>query len=123
MLNEICFSRGWQIIQDVYDIGEEKEIYRSNFDPTKICLKLSEWEPIEKLGHLQVILSDKPYFGRELRYFNQSPWWYRYEFELPIENNGKPARLWFEGADYYCKVWLNEQLICEHEGYSTPVQL
>ncbi len=72
------------------------------------------------LGTYKLSLSDTPYFGRELRYFNQAPWWYRYEFELPTGNIGKLARLWFEGVDYYCKVWLNEQFVCEHEGYSTP---
>ena len=34
---------------------------------------MSEWEELEELKHLQLIYARQPYFGRELRYFNQAP--------------------------------------------------
>ena len=81
--------------------------------------QISEWEKLSELKHLQLLLAEQPYFGRELRYFNQAPWWYRYEFDLP---NGKEQRirLRFTNVDYYCKIWINGQPAGEHEGYSAP---
>jgi beta-mannosidase len=72
------------------------------------------------LAHLQLLFAPQPYFGRDLRYFNQAPWWYRLEFVTPPETT--KATLRFEGVDYYAKVWLNEQLLGEHEGYSEPFE-
>jgi beta-mannosidase len=72
------------------------------------------------LAHLQLLFAPQPYFGRELRYFNQAPWWYRLEFATPP--GATKATLRFEGVDYYAKVWLNEKLLGEHEGYSEPFE-
>ena len=70
---ELNMEKEWYILQDVYDLGEKIELYKAGFDNTVIYHQMSEWEPIDRLGHLQTLLSDSPYSGRELRYFNQSP--------------------------------------------------
>ena len=72
------------------------------------------------MAHLQLLFAPQPYFGRELRYFNQAPWWYRLEFATPP--GAAKATLRFEGVDYYAKVWLNEKLLGTHEGYSEPFE-
>ena len=41
---------------------------------------------------------------------------------MPLEQKGKYATLRFEGVDYFCKVWLNGELVGEHEGYSAPFE-
>lgn len=110
---------GWYILQDVHDTGEELGLYTDRGDFTEMGPQISEWERLSELKHLQLLFADQPYFGRELRYFNQAPWWYRYEFDLP-EGKQQRVRLQFTNVDYYCKVWVNGLPAGEHEGYSAP---
>ena len=114
-------SSNWYIMQDVHDLGENFSIYRDGgLEPT-VFNQLSEWEPLDRLGHLQTIFAKQPYFGRDLRYFNEAPWWYKREFSV-AEDSAEYATLRFEGVDYFCKVWLNGHYIGEHEGYSSPFE-
>ncbi|MFW6159986.1 MAG: glycosyl hydrolase 2 galactose-binding domain-containing protein, partial [Acidobacteriota bacterium] len=39
------------------------------------------------------------------------PWWYRKEFELPVNNKLSYARLGFEGINYRANIWLNGRQI------------
>lgn len=110
---------GWYILQDVHDTGEELGLYTDRGDFTEMGPQISEWERLSELKHLQLLFADQPYFGRELRYFNQAPWWYRHEFDLP-EGKQQRVRLRFTNVDYYCKVWVNGLPAGEHEGYSAP---
>ena len=114
----INFKKGWQILQDVHDKGEVLGLYRDDFEIT-VGNQISEWEDLLELKHLQLIYAQQPYFGRELRYFNQAPWWYKQEFEVPADA-GSYAKLNFTNVDYYCKIWLNGEFVGEHEGYSMP---
>ena len=50
------------------------------------------------------------------------PVWFRRSFELPATMSGKQLRLVFESVDYFAKVWLNGELLGEHEGYFNPFQ-
>ena len=110
----------WEILQDVNDTCERLEIYA---DTDKLRRRtgaqLSEWEPLPELKQLQLLYAEHPYWGRELRYFNHAPWWYRTTFVLPDEGS-EACVIRFTNVDYYCKVWLNGVLIGEHEGYSAP---
>jgi beta-mannosidase len=118
----LLLDKGWHILQDVHDTGELLEIYRDEFDFTAVGHQISEWEPLEELKHLQLLYANQPYFGRELRYFNQAPWWYKNEFRLPAESDGDYAVLKFSNVDYFCKVWFNGVYLGEHEGYSIPFE-
>src|SRR5208283_1328549 len=113
-------DQGWRILQDVNDVGEKVGIYRRDWSSIQVGPSVSDWQPLSRLAHLQLLLAPQPYFGRELRYFNQAPWWYRLEFATPP--GATSATLRFEGVDYYAKVWLNEKLLGEHEGYSEPFE-
>ena len=79
-------------------MAKTSEIYNSDWSPFQIGPCVSEWGPVERLAHLQLLFAHQPYFGRELRYFNQAPWWYRLEFETPAGT--KSATLRFEGVNY-----------------------
>lgn len=114
-------NSNWHIMQDVHDSGEALELFKSDLVLTAVGHQLSEWEPIDRLEHLQVLLSDTPYWGRELRYFNQAPWWYLNEFAFSQEA-GARTTLRFTNVDYFCKVWLNGTYLGEHEGYSIPFE-
>jgi beta-mannosidase len=116
----IDLQHGWGVMQDVHDFGEQLRIFRRDWNPTLVGPAISEWQPIDRLIHLQLLFAKQTYFGRELRYFNQAPWYYRLEFATP-ERAGE-ATLRFEGVDYYAKVWLNDQPLGEHEGYSDPFE-
>ncbi|GGG00832.1 glycoside hydrolase family 2 protein [Paenibacillus abyssi] len=115
-------KRNWMILQDVHDTGEELGIYREGFNYVAIGHQISEWEPIDELKHLQLLFSDKPYFGRELRYFNQAPWWYKNEFDIAADLKESHCVLKFTNVDYFCKVWFNGEFLGEHEGYSIPFE-
>jgi beta-mannosidase len=108
----MTLMNGWHITQDVRRLGEEAGWYRPDF--------AADWQPIDKLAHLQLLLATQPYFGRSLRYFNDSPWWYRLEFSTP--EVAREATLRFEGVDYLAKVWLNGAALGEHEGYADPFE-
>jgi len=43
-------------------------------------------------------------------------WWYRVDFVLPQESQGKRVRLVFDGVDFECEVWLNGQRLGNHAG-------
>jgi beta-mannosidase len=116
----IDLGEGWRVLQDVHDLGETLGLYRRDWNPHQIGPCISDWEPLARLTHLQLLYAAQPYFGRELRHFNQAPWWYRLEFEAPPQANKSTLR--FEGVDYYAKVWLNDALLGEHEGYFEPFE-
>lgn len=115
----INLNNGWEILQDVHDTGEQLKLYEKMDSYTTVGSQISEWEPLQELKHLQLLYAKEPYFGRELRYFNQAPWWYRQVFEVK-ESGAKTAEIRFSNVDYYAKVWLNGVFLGEHEGYSAP---
>lgn len=117
----IKLNKNWSILQDVHDTGEKLGIYKNDYVFTECGAQISEWEELEELKQLQLIYAEQPYFGRELRYFNQAPWWYKKEFEVP-EDAGEHCTIKFTNADYYCRVWFNETYLGEHEGYSIPFE-
>ena len=119
METRIELKQGWKILQDVHDTGEKIGLYAAREADTSVGSQVSEWEELEELKHLQLIYARQPYFGRELRYFNQAPWWYKTEFEVP-DQKVTDAVLKFTNVDYYGKVWLNGEFLGEHEGYSAP---
>lgn len=128
MNRTMTLDRGWQVVQDVYDLGERYELYKDGFDFTVIdagypkgcSFQMDEWRGIPALAHLQLLLSEDPHYGPEMRLYNAAPWWYRVAFSLPEEDLTRQGRLIFEGVDYFGKVYLNGEYLGMHEGYSTP---
>lgn len=118
---KLNLKQGWKVMQDVHNTAENLKLYQDETVLYSMGAQLSEWEDLEELKHLQLIFSDQPYWGRELRYFNQAPWWYKNEFEVP-EHAGSHCVIRFSNVDYYCKVWFNGVLLGEHEGYSIPFE-
>ena len=119
METRIKLKKGWKILQDVHDTGEKIGLYAAVDPDTSMGSQVSECEELGELKHLQLIYAKQPYFGRELRYFNQAPWWYKIEFEVPCQAV-TDAVLKFTNVDYYGKVWINGEFLGEHEGYSAP---
>lgn len=107
---------GWEVFQDVHDLGETLKIFTGEINPYDYTHLMSPWEPAERLTYLQKLFSDHPYYGRELRQFNAAPWWYRCGFTLDEIKSGK-YHLMFRMVDYYCRVWINGEFCGEHSGY------
>lgn len=116
---ELYLNKNWYILQDVHDAGEQLELFKEEDFLTEQGPQMSEWEAIPELKHLQLLLSDHPYWGRQLRYFNDAPWWYKNEFTI-MDDDADHFVLTFTNVDYYCKVWLNGIYLGQHEGYSIP---
>ena len=70
-------SRNWEILQDVHDTCEQLGLPEHEEFMTLQGPQISEWEPLPELKQLQLLYSEHPYWGRELRYFNDAPWWYK----------------------------------------------
>ncbi len=118
-MEELTLASGWSVLQDPHEVGEKVGVYKPDWNPTNVAPGLSEWIPIDRLTHLQVLFSENPYFGPELRRYNTAPWWYRMEFQVPRDVRDRFARLVLRGVDYFSKIWLNGHLLGEHEGYSS----
>lgn len=120
-MQTITLDRNFEIMQDVHRLGEKFNIYLPEFDP--LCFAnahcLSPFRPLERLGPLQMVLTDHPYEGVDLRQFNNAPWWYRVRFMVPADAPAH-ACLTVGGADYYADVYLNGELLGSHEGYFAP---
>ena len=118
---EINLDGPWRVTQDVHDVGEKVRWFDPDTRDARVGQPLSDgWQTIPRLAHLQLLLSAQPYFGRELRSFNEAPWWYRIDFPTPA--GASRATLRFEGVDYYSTVWLNGQPLGSHEGYADPFE-
>ena len=113
-------SKNWEILQDVHDTCEQLGLPEHEEFMTLQGPQISEWEPLPELKQLQLLYSEHPYWGRELRYFNDAPWWYKKEFELSLDATDH-VELCFTNVDYYCKIWLNGVYLGFHEGYSAPL--
>lgn len=116
---KVNLMKNWYVLQDVYDTAEKLGLPEREDFMTLQGPQISEWEELPELKQLQLLFSEHPYWGRELRYFNQAPWWYKNEFELVLKEE-EHVELQFTNVDYYCKVWLNGICLGEHEGYSAP---
>ena len=62
---------------------------------------------------------DDPHFGRnslKAKWVPENEWWYKRQFDVPKEMNGKRIQLVFDGVDFGCDVWLNGNFLGTHEG-------
>ena len=108
----------YEIMQDVHRLGEKFKIYSPQFNSLHYANAhcLSPFKPLERLGPLQLVLTDHPYEGISLRQMNNAPWWYRVRFHVPKEAPAH-AVLTVGSADYYSDVYLNGEKLGSHEGY------
>ncbi|MFI3207346.1 MAG: glycoside hydrolase family 2 TIM barrel-domain containing protein [Clostridia bacterium] len=62
---------------------------------------------------------DDPHFGRnmaKIKWAQEYEWWYNYAFNVDEKMIGKNLKLVFEGVDYSCDVWLNQEYLGHHDG-------
>ena len=82
-------------------------------------LPASAYRCLERAG----ILPD-PYFGTNSKLYewvDEKTWYFKRSFTLG-DTAEKDVFLCFDGVGYFCRVWLNGQLLCSHEGmFGGPV--
>lgn len=58
----------------------------------------------------------------QYHWVDEKVWYYRRNFYVPSSFAGRHVFLCFDGVAYYCKVWVNGELLGEHEGmFGGPV--
>lgn len=60
-----------------------------------------------------------PYYfqnAKQYEWVDKKVWYYRKTVEVPASAAGQHVFLCFDGLDYFTRVWLNGQLLGEHEG-------
>ena len=98
---KLDLSKNWNILQDVHDTCEQLGLPEREDFMTLQGPQISEWEPLPELKHLQLLFSEHPYWGRELRYFNDAPWWYKNEVD-----HGTWSRRTYRTLFYKCGLLL-----------------
>jgi beta-mannosidase len=60
-----------------------------------------------------------PYYARNNLmhlWMEDKEWWWRKDFVLPMDWEGRTIRVVFEGVDYRGAFWVNDEYLGEHEG-------
>ncbi len=123
---DITLSEGWMVQSSAKVNGGGETVSAAGFDA-------SSWYKTSAPKTVFAVLVENgvykdPYFGMNLRTFpgvsyaigsefaNQEmpadspyavPWWYREEFDVPAQFNGKTVWLAFRGINYRAEIWIN----------------
>lgn len=107
----------WNVIVDLYDQGERMQIYR-NLTPEKN----EEFYEYSFSGGLRLdVPGDWNSQEPELMYYEGTVWYARH-FDADVQK-GVRQFIYFGAVSYRCKVYLNGELVTEHEGGFTPFQV
>ena len=96
----------------------------SKISPQFAVSDSAEWISVEKptsvqTAHFQAGKLPDPYVGLNSKLYEpleKKIWYYKKRFSLKDVRKSKYAMLFFEGADYFSRVWLNGTLLGEHQG-------
>ena len=103
--DEMSLDGAWRYLPDPSEKGEAEKWFAPELND-------SSWKTMKVPSNF--VLEDN-----SLSTFYK-PVWFRRTFDAPGSFAGKNLRLNFEGVDYFAKVWLNGELLGEHEGYFNP---
>ncbi|MDX9972558.1 MAG: hypothetical protein RBU21_06175, partial [FCB group bacterium] len=126
---QIPLGDGWTVQSSAKESAPGETISTEAFTPTG-------WYPTTVPKTILAVLVDNgvypdPYYGMNLKDIPgyqdgnwlvmkqdspfRSPWWYRTEFTLPAEHEGKCVTLHFDGINYQANIWLNGVRIADSE--------
>ncbi len=106
-----------------------RQAWREEWTPAG-CPPWGKWIPAQVPGDviadtLDAGLIAHPYEDLNslaCEWLSERDWVYRRQFVVADEWRGKHVRLRFDGVDHACAVYLNGQLLGEHEGMFTPFE-
>lgn len=105
----------WNVLIDPYNRGDYMKIYECKKAVTPSDLYEYSFERSMRLNVPSDWNSQKP----ELKYYEGTVW---YERQFDVEKEGERQFLYFGAVNYRCAVYLNGELIGQHEGGFTPFQ-
>ena len=107
----------WKLGSFAMDQGEPQEVFLPKFDD-------GNFRTVRVPGEVQLQIGlegmDLYYQSKQLTLINEKEWWYRTRFVVPEGDAGKLLRLVFDGVDYFAAIWLNGEMLGEHEGCYVP---
>ena len=106
------------------------KVWREDFDPLTSHVPCGTWMPATVPGD---VISDSLDAGliadprrdmqsRLCEWLSLRDWVYRKDFTVPPEFEGRSLHLRFSGVDHACLVYLNGELLGEHEGMFLPFE-
>jgi len=113
--DSIALSGRWHFALDPHVLGEKMGWHRGPLDASKESGFLSsQWDQVQ-VPHTWSI--DARYLG----YIGRA--WYRKQFTVPKDLDGKHLRLAFDAVFYEARVWVNGTRVARHEGGYTPFRV
>lgn len=85
---------------------------------------LNKWMQVARPTTVQMALHKAgelphPYYhlnSDRYKWVDEKVWYYRKSFSIPAGMQDRYAYLYFHGIDYFARIWLNGELLGEHEG-------
>lgn len=123
LLGSVFTRTQWSLDGDWNYIGDPYETGQGGFLSFYLDRK-----PLDKTDRVEYSFDDSPTLQVPGDWNTQDPTlflyegtvWYRRKFERPAESAGKRLFLYFDGANYLTKVYLNGRAVGQHEGGFTP---
>jgi beta-mannosidase len=120
----------WNLLHMMPREWEQQKLWREEWEPEKTSPALHAWikgtVPGDVIADaLDASLIPHPYKdlnSRACEWLSERDWVYRKDFAGPELGAGETLRLCFEGVDYACVVYLNGELLGEHEGMFAPFE-
>ena len=119
----------WQLMHLMPSEWAWRKVWEENWEPRNNPA-LGDWltgkVPGDALSDaIDAGLAPNPYVdlnSRACEWMSERDWLYRKQFTVPAGSNDKVVRLRFDGVDFACRVYLNGELLGEHEGMMVPFE-
>jgi len=104
----------WKMEGTLPGEGVNKQFHKYLPDGGKVIVPGDVYTDLWRLGRI-----DDMNIGtnsQKAKWVMDYEWWYFRSLDIPKDMEGKNIRLYFEGVDYACDVYLNGELLGTHEG-------
>ncbi|MGI8905952.1 MAG: glycoside hydrolase family 2 protein [Candidatus Sumerlaeaceae bacterium] len=120
----------WKLLGLMPREWEQQKVWKEDWEADKSSPAVGQWirgtVPGDVIADaLDAGLIPHPYKdlnSRACEWLSERDWLYRKDFTGPDLASGEVLRLYFEGVDYACTVYLNGELLGEHEGMFAPFE-
>ena len=110
----VDLSGAWRAAWAEKSEGEKKGFHLAGFND-------SAWREVSVPGSAHVqFLDPAKLYTRDAEWVSTKEWWYRRTLDRPVSTSDQRIWLKFGATDYYADVYLNGELVAQHEGYIDP---
>lgn len=113
---QLSLNGQWNVIVDPFDVGDKRQFYTSPGQAKEDVLQEFDFTDSQKLQ----VPGDWNTQDDKL-FFYEGSVWYQRNFQVSKENR-KHYFLYFDAVNYLARVYLNGELLGQHEGGFTPFQ-